>query len=662
MKLSTIRIRMLIAALVPVLLTVVIMVGVFWSGRVSDLGSAHQQQARLLVQKVALASEYGIFSGNATALQGVVMSVRKEPGVRYVAVLSPSGQVLAQSGTGAYQQFANLSDPTYLARQREHGINTVMEAVTSRNVQLDDLYASTSDDTGMGVQVLGYAVVEQSMEPLRSQERNLLMVAIGVGILGLLVGGMLALQLGERVVRPVMSVSRRIQRIGQGDFQPQHGLSENEPLIELHHALNDMAVRLAWGREELEQRVAAVTRELREKKEEAESATLAKSRFLAAASHDLRQPIHALGLFVARLAQYPMDVPMRQLVQHLDASVQAMQNLLDGLLDVSRLDAGAVTANVRPVNINVIFDFVRVSSTSSAREKGIRLRVRPTNLWCQSDPVLLQRMVMNLAHNALRYTPQGSVLVRCRKINNGTHVRIDIMDSGVGIAPEHQSDIFREFFQVGNAARDRAQGLGLGLNIVQRSARLLGHEVQLKSALGCGTRFSIIAPLTTAPLVTPLPRDGDAAPSIPAGPQNSLDGVRVLVVEDDVTSRQAQEELLKSWGCEVCAVATAAMATMSVEQGFPVDVIVSDFRLGGDSNGLDVIEQVRGLLGWAVPACVVSGDTDSDLMQAARGASLTLLHKPVRPAKLRSLVRHLANATAEARQQRHTKSTQNPRT
>lgn len=655
MRLPTIRVRMLVAALVPVLLTVVIMVGVFWSGRVSDLGSAHQQRARLLVQKVALASEYGIFSGNATALQGVVASVRKEPGVRYVAVLSPSGQVLAQSGTGAYQQFSNLSDPTYLARERERGINTVMEAVTSRNVQLDDLYASTSDDAGSGGQVLGYAVVELSMEPLRNQERNLLMVAIGVGVLGLLVGGMLALQLGERVVRPVMSISRRIQRIGQGDFQPQHGLSEHEPLIELHHALNDMAVRLAWGREELEQRVAAVTRELREKKEEAESATLAKSRFLAAASHDLRQPIHALGLFVARLAQFPMDVSMRQLVQHLDASVQAMQNLLDGLLDVSRLEAGAVTANVRPVNINVIFDFVRVSNANSAREKGIRLRVRPTSLWCLSDPVLLQRMVMNLAHNALRYTSNGTVLVRCRKINNGTQVRIDVMDSGVGIAPEHQSDIFREFFQVGNAARDRTQGLGLGLNIVQRSARLLGHDVLLKSAPGCGTQFSIVAPLTTAPLVTAA-RASEIAAISQAGPQHALDGVHVLVVEDDATSRQAQDELLQSWGCVVCAVATAHMAAASVAQGFPVDVIVSDFRLGGESNGLDVIEKVRGLVGWPVPACVVSGDTDSDLMQAARAASLTLLHKPVRPAKLRSLVRHLANATTDARQQRFVKS------
>jgi CheY-like chemotaxis protein len=303
----------------------------------------------------------------------------------------------------------------------------------------------------------------------------------------------------------------------------------------------------------------------------------------------------------------------------------------------------------------VIFDFVRVSNTPTARDKGVRLRVRPTGYWCLSDPVLLQRMVMNLANNALRYTPTGTVLICCRKINNGADLRIDVMDSGVGIAPEHQTDIFKEFFQVGNAARDRSQGLGLGLNIVQRSARLLGHAVELESTPGCGTRFSIVVPMASAPLLT-VHRDVET-PVSAGSPQSSLSGVRVLVVEDDFTSRQAQDELLQSWGCEVLAVGTAALACKSVEQGFQADVLISDFRLGGESNGLDVIDQVRQLSGWAVPACVVSGDTDSDLMQAARAASLTLLHKPVRPAKLRSLVRHLANSAVELRRSPH----RNPR-
>ncbi len=648
---SSIRMRMFTAALVPVLLTVLIIVGVFWSGRSSDLVSAHQQHARLLVQKVALASEYGLFSGNEAALLSVVQAVRKEPGVRYVAVLAANGDVLAQAGSGSYRAFSDLSDPAYLAHLRDTGVDAVMEAITSRNVQLDELYAPLTEEKVGKTLVLGYAVIELSMDALRRQERNLLYVALGVSVLGLLVGGILALQLGERVVRPVIALSRRIERIGQGDFSPQTAVPRHEPLVELHHALNDMAVRLAWGRDELEQQVASVTRELREKKEEAENATLAKSRFLAAASHDLRQPIHALGMFVARLGQYSMDASMRQVVQHLEAAVQAMQNLLDGLLDVSRLDAGAVSTNVRPVNINVIFDFVRVANTPAARDRGLRLRVRPTKLWCASDPVLLQRMVMNLASNAMRYTANGTVLVRVKLIHQGSAVRIDVMDSGIGIAPEHQHDIFKEFFQVGQSQRDRTQGLGLGLNIVQRSAKLLGHTIELKSAPGCGTRFSIIASVSAPPSASTVKDESEAQMSALS---NALEGVAVLVVEDDYSSRHALEDLLGSWGCcvQACESLDAAMGVLA--KGFSPLVLISDFRLGGHSTGLDVIEQARVHLGWGVPACVVSGDTDADLMQATRAASLTLLHKPVRPAKLRSLLRHLVQQARELQAQRNT--------
>lgn len=643
---SSIRLRMLAAALVPVALTVLIIVGVFWSGRAADLSSAHQQHARLLAQKVALASEYGLFSGNVPALSAVAQAVRKEPGVRYVAVLSASGEVLAHAGAGAYRHFPDLSDPQYLAKQRDLGVNTVMEAITSRNVQLDDLYAGLGTPPEGKTMVLGYAVVELSMDALRQQERNLLYVAAGVALLGLVVGGILALQLGERVVRPVFSLSRRIERIGQGDFSTHNAIARNEPLVELHHALNDMAVRLAWGRDELERRVDAATVALREKKEEAENATLAKSRFLAAASHDLRQPIHALGMFVARLGQFPMDTSMRQVVHHLDAAVQAMQNLLDGLLDVSRLEAGAVSANVRPVNVNVILDFVRVANTPLAREKGLRLRVRPTALWCRSDPVLLQRMVMNLASNAMRYTPSGTVFIRARSIRQGSAVRIDVMDSGIGIAHEHQQDIFKEFFQVGNSQRDRTQGLGLGLNIVQRSASLLGHTIELRSGPGCGTCFSIVAEATLANSAPPQ-RDESTEAVSPQLNGGSLEGTAVLVVEDDYSSRQALEDLLSGWGCRVVACEGLSAATEVLRKGFRPDVAISDFRLGGQSSGLDVIALVRIQCGWAVPACVVSGDTDADLLQATRAASLTLLHKPVRPAKLRSLMRHLAHSSKE---------------
>lgn len=632
---STIRSRMLSAALVPVFLVVVIIVGVFWAGRVADLDASHAQRAKLLVQQVAMASEYGLFSGNVASVQNAVSAVQREADVRLVAVFDASGTLLARAGAANAVKLPDFSNPAYVSRQRERGVDVLVERIVSASVQLDDLFSVPGGDQTMEPLILGYAVVELSRDSLQAREFNMLLVAVGVGLMGLLLGGVLAAQMGERVVQPILRVSRRIERIGGGDFSVKEVRNLHDPLHELQAGLDQMAMRLAWGRDELEQRVTAATQELRLKKDEAERATLAKSRFLAAASHDLRQPTHALGMFIARLGQLPMDGQTRQLVGSLDASVQAMQDLLDGLLDVSRLDAGAVQVQMRAVSLSDMLNALRMALAPVAIEKNLRLRVRPTRLWAISDPVLLQRMVMNLASNALRYTEQGTVLVCCRRVDGGQRVRIDVLDSGLGISEEHQTDIFREFYQVGNAGRDRTRGLGLGLNIVERSAQLLGHSIALRSGLGCGTRFSITLALTEAPQMGPVVVPAET-PAVAA-----LDGARILVIEDDAFSRQALCDLLESWGCHVSAAATAEQARSLVRNGSVPDVIASDYRLGDTHNGLRLIADLRALAGREIPACLMSGDTDGDLMQAAKDAGLTLLHKPVRPAKLRNLLRHL---------------------
>lgn len=632
---TTIRTRMLAAALLPVTLVIVVLVGVFWSTRVGDLDASHRQRAKLLVHQVAIASEYGLFSGNLTNLQSVVNAMQREPDVRSVAVFGAGGLLLARAGAGGYQTLADLSSPVYVEQQRARGIDILTEVISTNDVQLDDLFSPPAEDQPVPPLVLGHAVVELSTDGLRAHQRDILFVAVFVGFVGLILGGGLATRLGQGVVLPVARVSRMIERIGRGDLAAGAAPDQRDPLYELQVGLGRMAERLAWSREDLEQRVATVTHELRLKKEEAEAATLAKSRFLAAASHDLRQPTHALGMFIARLGQLPMDAQTRQLVGSLEASVHAMQDLLDGLLDLSRLDAGAVPVHVRAVPLNTLFDSVNGALGPVAAEKGLRLRVRPTALWVMTDEMLLQRMVMNLVHNAIRYTERGTVLLTCRPAEQGRGVRIEVWDSGIGVSPEHQSEIFKEFYQVGNTGRERSRGLGLGLNIVERSARLLGHSVVLRSNLGCGTRFSIGAPRATAPAAMPVA----VAPALPS--VTGLDGMRVLVIEDDGFARQAIRELLGSWGCHVDAAQTVEQARVLLRSGSLPDVIVSDFRLGDGSNGLSAIAHLRALAGHDIPACLMSGDTDGALMQAAKAAGLTLLHKPVRPAKLRSLLRNL---------------------
>jgi CheY-like chemotaxis protein len=402
-----------------------------------------------------------------------------------------------------------------------------------------------------------------------------------------------------------------------------------------------MAIRLAWGRDELEHRVAVVTEALRIKKEQAEKATLAKSRFLASASHDLRQPTHALGLFVARLQQFPMEPEQRNVVDSLDASVRSLQDLLDGFLDLSRLESGSVSALFKPVSVGALLESLRPILEPIARAKGLRLRIRPCPWWVRSDPVLLHRMVMNLALNAVRYTERGTVLIAGRLAAGGLGVRVEVWDSGIGIAPDHQQDIFREFFQVDAkpAGRGRAVGLGLGLglSIVERTAKLLGCHMELRSAAGCGTRFSIVLEQRIAAVqeqVGPVERRAEVFAD--------LADVRVLLLEDDSAARLAAVTLLESWGCAVFSASTTQQACAVVHtEGVP-DIIVSDYHLGGGDSGLQAIAAVRGLAQRRVHACLMSGDTDIVLQQNAKSAGLTLLQKPVRPAKLRSLLRRFA--------------------
>ena len=259
-----------------------------------------------------------------------------------------------------------------------------------------------------------------------------------------------------------------IQSLENNDFSQIAVLARaNGPLAPSYRTLSAIGQRLQWGKEELEELVSDVTRELRLRKEEAEKATRAKSSFIAAASHDLRQPMHAMGLFIARLGQLPLGSGADALVDNLELAVQSMQDLLDGLLNLSQLEAGAVKADFQAHPVEHTFQAVRAALSAQARAQGLRLRVRPTNLWALTDPALLQRVVMNLGHNALRYTSQGAVLIVCRKVHDGTGVRIDVLDSGRGIDPAHHGRIFQEFYRVDGESSDVSKGMGLGrfLNI-----------------------------------------------------------------------------------------------------------------------------------------------------------------------------------------------------
>jgi signal transduction histidine kinase/CheY-like chemotaxis protein len=381
--------------------------------------------------------------------------------------------------------------------------------------------------------------------------------------------------------------------------------------------------------------------QLRQGKDQAVAADQAKSRFLAAASHDLRQPAHALGLFVSRLTQLPHDAQTTQLLTGVDASVRALQDMLDAFFDYSRLDAPSMEVRHSAFPVNQLFDQLRASFSDLAQAKGLRLCVRPSSLWLHSDPVLLHRVLLNLLSNAVQNTRQGSILVVCRPPRGARPARIEVLDSGIGMAPEHHEKIFEEFFQIDNQERDRAKGRGLGLCLVARACALLNYPLRLRSALGCGTRFTLAVPASPAPVpgAERAPSTGDGRPL-----GSELDGFRVVLIEDDALGSAALKAVLTAWGCDVATARDAASACALWPSLPAVDFIVSDYRLPGPHTGIDAIRMLRDRAGYEVAACVISGDPDGVVREQAQQASLVLLQKPVRPAKLRSLLRHATQA------------------
>lgn len=365
---------------------------------------------------------------------------------------------------------------------------------------------------------------------------------------------------------------------------------------------------------------------------EAQAANRAKSRFLAAASHDLRQPLHALGLFTDRLADHVTGDVGRVLAEQVRTTTRALRQHFDALLDLSRLDAGGVEPDVRTFALAP--ELVRLAAEWSvaAQEKGLTFRFESVDAQVVSDPLLLARVIQNLLANAVRYTSAGEVVLRARRDAAG--IAIEVADTGPGIPHDRRREIFSEFYRLDPRAGDG--GLGLGLAIVERTTRLLGHELCLESEPQRGSLFRVTVPLG-ADASTSQQEESPAA-ATPAG----LVGRRVLVVEDEPGVLDAMRGLLESWGCRVTVAhdMTAATDALSNDAG-PPDAIIADYRLGTAETGLDVIARVRSLSGVEVPAVLVSGEAARESLRAIRESGLRHLSKPVPPAKLRALLSEL---------------------
>jgi two-component system, sensor histidine kinase len=383
-------------------------------------------------------------------------------------------------------------------------------------------------------------------------------------------------------------------------------------------------------------RLEQSNRELSIAKEIAETANVSKTRFIAAASHDVLQPLNAARLSISALSEMQTSHDGEDLVRQVERSLDTMEELLRTLLDISRLDAGVMRPELTSFTLADIFESLKSDFLPTAEKARVRLRIRRCDFHVTSDRMMLRRILQNILSNSLRYTRAGGVLIGARK--RGDSVRIDIMDTGIGIAEDQFAMVFEEFHRGPDAAIAHAGGLGLGLSIVQRMTQALDHELELRSIVGRGTVFRLTLPMAVG-------QDTKIVPALEMRTENPVYGLfsaKVLLIENDLAVQNAMATLLGRWNCNVRTAASMGDALMHLSgTGWIPDVIIADQHLNRGTLGSETVIEARKLLKQPVPAIVVTADPSKEILEFTRKNKIELMHKPVRPAELRALMAHI---------------------
>lgn len=617
--------RAVFLALAPATVIAVALTAYFLIVRYADVEEALQNRGQALVRQLAPAAEYGAFSGNRADLLRLAQAAAREPDVVSVSIYDAAGQLLASTGVSGTLP---TDGPKRLERAPAAigSVETFHATINQPVLPFDDPFLAVDSSAAQADKPLGRVVLELSRANLNARKREILGVTLLVTLSVLAAGLLLAHRLGRDITEPVLALEDAVARIRAGSLDVRIPPHQSGTLVSLETGFNEMAIALEASHRRsasaLAHSEAELARQLeiaRAKKEEAERASEAKSRFLAAASHDLRQPLHALTLFATELVSGMTKMRNLQLASQIVTAAGAMGELLNALLDVSRLDIAAVQPRRQSVALEPLIEMIADSHRQTAKTKGLRLRHRPTALWVDSDPQLLRRMIGNLVANAVRYTNDGGVLIGARR--HGQRVRIEVWDTGIGISKAQLPYLFHEFFQVGNAERDSAKGLGLGLSIVARLGEILDHPVTVMSKPGRGSVFSISVPVA-APLQHSLT---DPPPSLPFRP-NIMVRMRNIERCGDICN------LLDAWGYERhCAHSDDELAGLLEDE--PAAVICDCASLAAIAACLPC----RGTPPLLIAIDDEKGGNTAEMVVPV-DARLSL---PFRPARLRALLHHL---------------------
>ena len=548
----------------------------------------------------------------------------------YAYVVDARGRLVAHPDIHRVLQMTDLSGLPQVraALARRDGTGASLESVESAvDPQGQPVFTAHAAIYPLGWHVFVEQPRSEALAPLYaslSRQAIVLLSALGLALIA-------SLLLARSMVSPIRELQSGAQKIGAGNLGHRIQVESGDELQELAEQFNRMGAQLQDSYADLERRIAERTRDL-------EAANQGKSRFLAAASHDLRQPIHALSLLAGQLRSTGRPEDRNRILNEIEAGIAALGNLFDDLLDISKLEAGAVTAQPEDFAISAILGALNAQFVPEAQEKTLKLKVLPDNARVHSDPVLLQRVLSNFVSNAVRYTGRGGVLVGCRR--RGANLQIAVWDTGCGIPEDRREDIFREFVQLDSPDRDRGKGLGLGLAIVARLAPLLGSRVELRSVPGRGSMFAISVPLAE------VQDERNAVSSFPPYYEPTqgapLRGVFAVVVDDDEAARASLQGLLVEWGCLALAArgGTDALAMLAQHDRAP-ELVICDYHLGNGENGIEAIRRIQAASECSMPAMLVTADGGPEVLRTARHHQYPVLLKPVAPAKLRALLGQL---------------------
>ena len=634
----------------------------FLRNHFAELDQSLIERGKLIASQFSSSSEYGVISNNQPFMQETAKVVLQQPDVRGLMILNAASNKLFEAGkfSGAAKNaladipLASSNHPNQTVSKLAHQVNQtqagqirepdnssatihnsdesllIYQHIVPEKVLLDETLMDEYE-TMLPARKAGTVIIEMSLARTEQLKSKMFWSTITATAIFLVLILYAVHRTTHQITYPVSLLSNAVQKIGQGNLETR--VAESSRVAELDilaHGINQMTAKLQQESANLQYLVDERTAQAIEAQHvaeaaqrESERANTAKSRFLAAASHDLRQPIHAQGLFLDVLSRTELTAYQHELLSCARAASEASGEMLNTLLDFSRIEAGVVKPQIQSFLVQPLFNKIENEFASQADAKGLVYRSRETHLAVQSDPVLVELILRNLVSNAIRYTEHGGVLVACRR--RGNQAVLEVWDTGIGIEPAHQQEVFHEFHQLGNPERDTRKGLGLGLAISDGLARTLNHGLSLVSTALRGSVFRLALPIAVAALPvkeTVLARGGTGTLK-----------ARILVIDDDEAVRAAMLHLLRNWGCE-CEAVESIEEALAMARAHPPDVIVSDYRLREQRTGAEAIAAVRALLENTLPALLITGDTAPERLREAQASGIPLLHKPVSPSQL----------------------------